>query len=107
MIYSTLRRRKAWLASLTMCVTTHCLRAKINVAPKIPGNQKMVKRVTKKSSARFTMMEKTRAANWICKSLYGVTELERRLLSRRTDQKFTLSRSFWSRASSRTRTKLA
>lgn len=50
MIYSTLRRRKAWLASLTMCVTTRCLRAKINVAPKIPGNQKMVKRVTKKAA---------------------------------------------------------
>lgn len=50
MINSTLRRRKAWLASLTMCATTHCPRAKINVAPKIPGNQKVVKRVTKKAA---------------------------------------------------------
>lgn len=27
-------------------------------------------------------MKRTPAANWICKSLYGLTELERRLLSR-------------------------
>lgn len=101
MIYSTLRHRKAWLASLIVYTR------KDQRCAKNPGKPENGKTRDKKSSARFTMMERTRAANWICKSLYGVTELERRLLSRRTDQKFTLSRSFWSRASSRTRAKLA